>query len=141
MPRTPTPDVDEMPNLVVPLVHTPSIDLTKPEDCPDRPDGEWSKQHLGQFLARQPRDMVLVPKEPWEPKGEDTYLTVGYCGHWFRILKGKSVSVPLQIAAVVQQSQRDFPTTQAQDRRLALTDIRNLPDTSRGRGAGVEIFV
>jgi hypothetical protein len=139
MPKNPVPD--EMPNLVVPTVLTPTIDLSDPMDCPDMPDGEWSKRHIGQFLARQPRDMVLIPKEGWEPKGEDTYQIVGYLGHWFRVLKGKPVSVPIQISALIQQSQRDFPTTQSQAKRRELTDIRDLPDASRGRGVGVEVFV
>ena len=140
-PRRRAASDDEMPNLIVPVNRTPTIDLSDPSDCPDQPDGEWSKAHLGRFLAKQPRTMVMVPKESWEPKGEDTYLTVGYCGHWFRVVKNKPVMVPLQIGAIIEQSQREFPTTQAQNKRWQLTDIRDLPDTSRGRGAGVEIFV
>jgi hypothetical protein len=145
MPKSPTLDAPEdeadLPSLIVATNRTPTIDPTNPEDCPDRPDGEWSKGHLLRFLARQPKDMVLIPKEAWEPKGEDTYQTVGYLGHWFRILKGKPVQVPLQIAAVIEQSQRDFPTSQSQAKRRQLTDIRDL-DPAGGRGVGgVEIFL
>ena len=142
MAKNPTPEVDEeLPSLIRPVNRTPVIDLTNPEDAPDMPEGEWSLGHLMRFLARQPVDLVLVRKEPWEPKSEDTFLTVGYMGHWFQILKDKTVAVPIQIAAVIQQSQRDFPTTQSQAKRRQLTDIRDLPDESRGRGAGVEVFL
>src|SRR5215475_2747801 len=92
------PDTSEMPDLVV--SHAPSvrIDLTRPEDCADRPDGEWSRAHLGQFLARQPKSMVFIPKEAWEPKAVDCFQIIGYQGHWFRVIKNKPILVPLPIA-------------------------------------------
>lgn len=133
---------DELPNLIVPLNVTPVIDLNRPEDAPDMADGEWSKRHLLQFLARQPRSMVFIPKENWEAKGEDTFQTVGLQGHWFRVRKGHPESVPIQIATIIEQSQEDFPTSQARLRKRELTDIRDLPPSSDSRGMpGVEVHV
>jgi hypothetical protein len=133
---------DDMPNLIVPTNLAPVIDLTKPEDCPDLPDGEWSKRHLAQFLARQPRDMVFIPKESWEPKGVDCFQIVGLQGHYFRVVKDKAVQVPVQIATIIKQSQEEFPTMQSKSRRQQLTDVRDLPDLPGARGAqGVEVFV
>ena len=134
-------DGDE-PSLVVPVNRTPTIDLTKPEDCPDQPDGEWSRGHLLRFLARQPRSVVFIPKENWEPKGDDVYQLVGYCGHWFRVRKGRPESVPIQIAEVIENAQKDFPTSQSQNRKRQLTDIRDLGDQPGSMGApGVEVYL
>ena len=139
-PDVAAPDDSEMPDLVVPMNLTPSIDLSKPEDSPDQPEGEWSARHLGQFLARQPRSVVFIPKESWEPKGEDTYQAIGFQGHRFRVRKGRPESVPIQIAAVIEQSQEEFPTQQSQLRRRQITDIRDLPQDLSGRGMlGVDV--
>ena len=119
---------------------TPTIDLSNPEDAPDMPDGEWSKRHLAQFLARQPRTVVFIPKEGWEPKSEDTFQFVGLNGHGFTVIKGRPVSVPIQIAAIVEQSQEEFPTAQSQLRKRQITDIRDL-ETGPGGVAGTEVFV
>lgn len=130
----------DLPNLIVPTRLTPTIDLSKPEDSPDLPDGDWSQRHLAQFLARQPRSLVFIPKEGWEEKGVDTYQAVGYMGSRFRVLKGKPVSVPIQIAAVIEQSQEEFNTQQSQLRRRQITDIRDLPADARSRGVpGVDV--
>jgi hypothetical protein len=133
-------DVSDIPGLVVPTRLAPSIDLTRPEDCPDLADGEWSKRHLVQFLARQPRSMVFIPKEGWEAKNEESFQTVGYQGHWFTVVKNKPVSVPIQIAAIIEQSQLEFPTTQSQFRKRQITDIRDL-DAGPGGVQGPEVFV
>lgn len=128
--------------LIRPINRTPTIDLSRPEDCPDLPDGEWSKQHLLQFLARQPRDVVFIPKEPWEPKGEETYQYVGFQGHGFRIRKGRTESVPIQIAAIIEQSQEEFPTTQSQANRRALTNILDMAPEPGSLGVpGVQTFL
>lgn len=153
MPRTPTAPgadaqeqpalVDETPStLIRPTVVTPSIDLTRPEDAPDLPLGEWSRVHLNQFLARQPYSMVFIPKENWEPKDQDTFQTIGFQGHWFSVVKGKPVQVPIQIAAVIEQSQEPFPTMQSKAIRRQLTDISDLPQQAGSRGVpGVEVAV
>lgn len=135
-------DPASVPGLIVPTNLTPAIDLTDPADCPDRPDGEWSAQHFAQFLARQPRSMVYIKKPDWAPKGEDTYEMVGLQGHRFRVLQGKPVSVPIQIAAIIEQSQDEFPTAQSQLRKRLVTDIRDLPILSDSRGVpGSEVFL
>ena len=138
----PAADDGDMPNLIVPTRLAPTIDLNKPEDCPDQPDGEWSKRHLAQFLARQPRTMIFIPKESWEPKGEDSFQTIGFQGHWFRVRKGYPESVPIQIAAIIEQSQQDFPTMQSMAKKRQLVDIRDLPESAGSRGvAGVEVVL
>jgi hypothetical protein len=130
------------PGLIVPTNLTPSIDRTRPEDAPDLADGEWSKQHLLQFLARQPKDMVFIPKETWELKGEDTYQYVGLQGHSFRVVKNKAVMVPVQIAAIIKQSQEEFPTAQSRQHKNQLTDIRDLPTNPYSKGLpGAEVFL
>lgn len=135
-------DVSDIPGLIVPVQQTPVIDLSRPEDAPDLPDGEWSKRHLAQFLARQPRSMVFIPKEGWEPKGEDTFQFVGFQGHGFSVVKNKPVSVPIQIAAIIEQSQEEFPTSQSKFRRRQITDVRDLPIDPNGRGvAGPEVVL
>ena len=139
-PNEPTDADDEMPNLIVPVQTAPVIDLTRPEDCPDMPDGEWSRKHLAQFLSRQPRSVVFIPKEGWEAKGEDTFQTVGFQGHWFRVRKGRPESVPIQIAELIENSQKEFPTMQSEMRKRQLTDIRDLPASADSRGMpGVEV--
>lgn len=133
---------DLPPGLIVPTNLTPTIDLTRPEDAPDLADGEWSKRHLLQFLARQPKDMVFIPKENWEAKGEDTYQYVGLQGHSFRVVKGRAVMVPVQIAAIIKQSQADFPTAQSQQKKNQLTDIRDLPPDPNSKGLpGAEVYL
>lgn len=153
--RTPPAEVDDgpirapetidpatVPGLIQPVRTTPTIDLSKPEDCPDLPDGEWSLRHLTQFLARQPRSVVFIPKESWEPKGEDTFQGIGLQGHMFRVRKGRPESVPIQIAEIIENSQQEFPTTQAQLRKRVLTDIRDLEPNPASRGVpGVETFL
>jgi hypothetical protein len=131
---------DDLPNLIVKPNVTPTIDLTRLEDCPDLPDGEWSRKHLLQFLARQPYSMVFIPKEDWEPKGEDTFQTIGYMGHWFNVRKGKPERVPLQIATIIEQSQEEFPTMQSKAKKRQLTDLRDLPIAPDSRGVeGAEV--
>ncbi len=117
---------DDLPSLIVPRRPAPMIDLSRPEDSPDLPDGEWSKRHLVQFLARQDRTMVFIPKENWEPKGEDAFQIVGYQGHWFRVRKGRPESVPIQIGAIIEHSQEEFATMQSQAKKRVLTDITDL---------------
>jgi len=135
-------DDGDMPNLIVPHRPKQMIDLSKPEDSPDLPEGEWSKRHLLQFLARQPRDIVYIPKENWEPKGEDTFQVVGLQGHWFHIRKGNTESVPIQIAEIIKNSQMEFPTAQSQLMKRQITDIRDLPQTPDSRGVpGTEVFL
>ena len=133
-------DVSDIPGLIVPVQTAPVIDLSKPEDAPDMPDGEWSKRHLAQFLARQPRTVVFIPKENWEPKGEDTFQFVSLQGHGFSVIKGRPVSVPIQIATIIEQSQQDFPTSQSQLRKRQVTDIRDL-ETGPGGVQGAEVFL
>lgn len=135
---------DEGPSLIRPRNLTPTIDLSRPEDAPDLPGGEWSKRHLLQFLARQPYDTVFIPKENWEPKGVPTFQTVGYLGHWFSIKKGEATDVPVQIAAIIKQSQEDYPTMQSKSIRRQLTDLNDLPRQSlgsRGSVEGIEVAV
>lgn len=135
-------DPATVPGLIVPVNLTPTLDLSDPADCPDRPDGEWSAQHFAQYLARQPRSMVFIQKPTWAPKGEDTFEMVGLQGHRFRVLQGRPVSVPLQIAAIIEQSQAEFPTQQSQLRKRQITDIRDLPDVPASRGVpGTEVFL
>ena len=137
------PEMDEDgPSLIVPKRAAPVIDLSDPNDCPDLPDGEWSRRHLVQFLARQPYDMVFIPKENWEPKGEPAFQTIGYLGHWFSVKKGEGAMVPIQIAAIIKQSQDEFQTAQSQSMRRQLTDISDLPAQPGSRGVeGVEVAV
>lgn len=137
------PDDDYIPpGLIVPTNLTPAVDLTDPRDAPDLADGEWSKQHLLQFLARQPKDMVFIPKETWEAKGEDTFQYVGLQGHSFRVVKNKAVMVPVQIAAIIKQSQEEFPTAQSQQKKNQITDIRDLPINPYSKGLpGAEVFL
>jgi hypothetical protein len=135
-------DPATVPGLIVPVNTSPTLDLSDPGDCPDRPDGEWSAQHFAQYLARQPRSMVFIQKPVWAPKGEDTYEMIGIQGHRFRVLQGKPVSVPIQIAAIIEQSQAEFPTQQSQLRKRQITDIRDLPDVPASRGVpGTEVFL
>lgn len=134
------PDNDIPPGLIVPTNRTPAIDLTDPMDAPDLKDGEWSKAHLLQFLARQPKDMVFIQKESWEAQGEDTYQHVGLQGHSFRVLKGQAVMVPIQIAEIIKYSQNPFPTMQSQAKKQQLTDFTNLPPDPRAKGVpGVDV--
>lgn len=128
----------EAPSLIVPKRVAPNIDTSNPLDCPDQPGGEWSRNHLIQFLARQPYDMVYIPKESWENENEDAYQTIGYMGHWFSIKKGEGYMVPVQIAAIVKQSQEKFPTFQSQARKKLLTDLKDLPAQPLGRRGAVE---
>ena len=129
---SPPSDDDDLPSLIIPRRPAPALDLRLPENAPDLPDGEWSKRHLLQFLARQERSMVLIPKEPWEPQGEDAFQIVGYLGHWFHVRKGRPETVPIQIAAIIEQSQDEFPTMQSQAKRRVLTDISDLPPAPSG---------
>lgn len=132
------------PSLIRPRRVRPTIDLSNPLDAPDLPDGEWSRAHLNQFLGRQPYDMVFIKLESYEDDGEDHYQTVGFQGHWFSIRKGEAVSVPVQIAAIIKQSQEKFPTMQSQAKKRLLTDLSALPAQNLGRRGlieGVEVAV
>lgn len=148
-PQTPAPLMDDEPEIAMPqdggpslLIRpkriTPTIDLSDPRDCPDLPDGEWSRAHLNQFLARQPYDMVFIKVEPYEDDGEPHYQIVGLQGHWFSVLKGDAVEVPIQIAAIIKQSQAKFPTMQSKAIRRQLTDLTGLPPQSLGRRGAIE---
>lgn len=139
----PTVSDDEIPSgLIVATPSTPLIDPNNPEDQPDLPDGEWSKGHFLRFLARQPKSMVFLRREPWEPKSGDVYQYVGLQGHSFRVLKDKPVMVPVQIAAIIEQSQEEFPTTQSQAKKRALTNIMDMPAEPGSLGVpGVETFL
>ena len=143
MPKPPEVDIrpdPDIPSLVVPRRVVPGLDLTSPENAPDAPDGEWTRQHLIQFLARQPRQPVYIPRENYEPKNGDIFATVGYNGHFFTIRKGVSEMVPAPIAEIVEQSQQEFPTTQSKAISRQITDIRDLPSGPMGM-AGAEISI
>lgn len=128
----------ELPSLITPKRVQPGLDLTAPENAPDAPDGEWTRAHMIQFLARQPRVPVYIPKEPWESKHNDCFLTIGYNGIFFTIIKGRSELVPAPIAEIVEQSQEEFPTSQSKAISRQITDIRDLPPGPNGM-AGPEI--
>jgi hypothetical protein len=48
--------------------------------------------------------------------------------------------VPIQIAEIIENSQKEYPTQQSQMRKRQITDVRDLAPDPRGRGAlGVDV--
>lgn len=127
-----------MPSLITPRRVVQGIDMSSPENAPDMPEGEWSLGHIVQFLARQPKVPVYIPRESWEPKQGDCFQMIGYNGHIFTIRKGSSELVPAPIAEIVEQMQDPFPTSQAKASQRAITDIRDLPPGPMGM-SGIEV--
>ena len=68
--------------------------------------------------------------------------TIGYMGHWFQIRKGRPEMVPVQIAEIVENAQKEFSTMQSQAISHQLMDISDLTPSPQSRGIeGVEVFL
>jgi hypothetical protein len=96
-------------------------------------DRYWTKKGLQAWLSACPKAQVFIQLDT--TNGEKNAETarphrVGYDGIWFNVPKGKNVMVPLPIAQIVWEMQKEYRTAQSQGIELYTIN----PDSPEDRG-------